>query len=42
MKVREDIRGEIIEKYISADGTMGTISGDILKIIDRNMGGENK
>lgn len=34
MSVIEDIKAEIIDKYISADGKMGKVSADILKIID--------
>lgn len=36
-----EIRAEIIDKYITADGRMGSVSADILKIIDKySKGGE--
>ena len=35
------IRAEIIDKYMTADGRMGSVSADILKIIDKySKGGE--
>ena len=36
MSVIEDIKAEIIDKYMSADGNMGKVSADILKIIDKH------
>ena len=36
------IRAEIIDKYMTADGRMGSVSADILKIIDKySKGGES-
>ena len=36
------IRAEIIDKYMTADGRMGSVSADILKIIDKySKGGDS-
>ena len=32
----EEIKAEIIDKYISADGSLGTVAKDVLKIIDKH------
>ena len=35
-----EIRAEIIDKYMTADGRMGSVSADIIKIIDKHIGKE--
>lgn len=38
----DKIRAEIIDKYMTADGRMGSVSADILKIIDKySKGGDS-
>lgn len=38
--VLDKIRAEIIDKYMTADGRMGSVSADILKIIDKHISGK--
>ena len=40
--VLEDIKAEIIDKYMSVNGEMGKVSADILKIIDKHISGKEK
>ena len=32
----EEIKAEIIDKYISADGSLGTVAKDVLRILDKH------